>query len=324
MDRRVFVTMVGGSIVTAPFAAAPQQPGKVWRIGVLSMAPSPETQVFEAFRKGLQELGYVEGKNISLDFRLSTGHVDRLGQLASELVRHRVDVIVTDGGVPTRAALSATKEIPIVIGTGVSDPVAQGFAKSLARPGGNVTGVTTIDTQVVGKQVELLREALPTLSRLAVLYNPQTSRTMLPSARVAASSLNLEVISVEAPSPDALPAAFQSIARGRPGAVLVLADRMLYDTRAQIVGLAAKQRLPLMGERPFPEAGALLSYGASRPDSYRLAATYVDKILKGAKPGDLPIQQPTKFELVINLKAAKALGLTIPQSILVRADEIIQ
>jgi putative tryptophan/tyrosine transport system substrate-binding protein len=216
-----------------------------------------------------------------------------------------------------------TKEIPIVIGTGASDPVAQGFAKSLARPGGNITGATTIDHEVVGKQVALLKEVVPKLSRLAVLYNP-VSRTMLKAARAAASSQGLEMSPVEASGPGDLPAAFQSIARGRPGAVLVLADRMLYDARAQIAGLAVQHRLPLMGESPFPEAGALLSYGASRLDSYRLASTYVDKILKGAKPGDLPIEQPTKFELVINLKTAKALGLTIPQSLLVRADRVIQ
>ena len=322
---RVIGLVLALSLIPVSSADAQQQ-GKVWRIGILSMAPAAETPVFEAFRKALRELGYLEGTNIFLDFRLTAGRVDRLGPLAVELVRNGVDVIVTDGGAATRAARSATKEIAIVIGTGASDPVATGLAKSLARPGGNITGVTTLDTEIVGKQVELLKEALPKLSRLAVLHNVPgpTNPTMVGAARRAASSLGLEMISVEASSPDALPAAFQSIARHRPGAVLVLADRMLYDARSQIVEFAAKHRLPLMGESPFPEAGALISYGASRVDSYRLAATYVDKILKGAKPGELPMEQPTKFELVINLKTAKALGLTIPQSILVRADEIIQ
>ena len=316
------VLALGFTIV--PLAAEALQHGKVWRIGILSQAPTAETPVFEAFRKALQELGYVEGKNIVLDFRLSHGSVDRLGPLASELVRSGVDVIVTDGGPPTRAALNATKEIAIVIGTGVSNPVGQGFAKSLARPGGNITGVTTIEREVVGKQIELLKEALPTLSHVAVLHNPRSSQSQLEAARAAASSLRLELGLFEAQGPAALLTAFQSIARSRPGAVWVQADRMLYDARTQIAGLAAKHRLPLMGESPFPEAGALASFGASRLDSYRLAAAYVDKILKGAKPGDLPIERPTKFELVINLKTAKALGLTIPQTLLLRADQLIE
>ena len=252
-------------------SAVAQPQGKVWRIGILSMAAAAQTPVFEAFRKALQELGYVEGTNIFLDFRLTAGRVDRLGPLAVELVRDGLDVIVTDGGAAIRAARSATKEIAIVIGTGASDPVATGLAKSLARPGGNITGVTTIDTEIVGKQVELLKEAPPKLSRLAVLHNVPgpTNPTMVEAARRAASSLGLEMISVEASSPD------------------------------------ATHRLPLMGESPFPEAGALISYGgASRVDSYRLAAAYVDKILKGAKPGDLPVEHP--------------------QTLLLRADQLIQ
>jgi putative ABC transport system substrate-binding protein len=214
--RRIGLAVVL-ALSLAPLAIEAQQAGKVWRIGILSMAPTAETPVFDAFRKALQELGYVEGKSIVLNFRLSHGSVDRLGPLASELVGSGVDVIVADGGNAVRAAFDATKEIPIVIGTGSSDPVAQGFAKSLARPGGNVTGATTVDREVVGKQLEVLKEALPTLSRVAVLHNPRTSRSQLEAARVAANSLGLKLSLVEAQSPDALLVAFQSVERARPG-----------------------------------------------------------------------------------------------------------
>jgi ABC-type uncharacterized transport system substrate-binding protein len=324
IDRRTFIVSVAVTVLAAPLVAGAQQVGRVPQIGILSMAPTAETAVFDAFRTALRELGYVEGSNIVLDFRLSHGRADRLPALAADLVRARVDVIVTDGGAPTRAALEATREIPIVMGTGGSDPVASGFAKSLARPGGNVTGVTTIDVELVGKQLEILRDALPKLSRVAVLYNPATTRDLLKKALAAGGSLGLEVRAVEALTPDSLPAAFESIGRDRAEAVLVLNDRMLFDARARIAELAAKRSVPLMGENPFPAAGALIAYGASKLDSYRRAATYVDRVRKGAKPGDLPIEQPTKFELVINLKRAKVLGLTIPQSLLLRADQVIE
>jgi putative ABC transport system substrate-binding protein len=324
MDRRAFIGTLASGLLAAPLAAGAQPAGKVPRIGILSMATTAETPVFDAFRQALRELGYVEGSTIVLDFRLSHGRADLMPELAAELVRASVDVIVTDGN-PNQAAVDATKEIPIVMGTGTQDPVARGWAKSLARPGGNVTGVTTNDSDIVGKQFEILRQALPKLSRVAVLENLANARGQLRElALAAARSLGFQPRVVETPAAEALPSIFQSIARDRAEAVFVLPDRMLYDARTQIGELAARHRLPLMGETGFPAAGALISYGASRPDMYRRAATYVDKILKGAKPGDLPIEQPTKFELVINLKTAKALGLTIPQSLLSRADEVIE
>ena len=238
MIIRLATLLLALAVLAAPPAAEAQPAGRVPRIGILSMAPTVETPVFDTFRKALRELGYVEQSTIVLEFRLSHGQADRLSTLADELVRAKVDVIVTDGGPPTQAAFTATKDIPIVVGAGGANPVERGWAKSLARPGGNLTGITTSEVDLIGKQLEILKDMLPRVSRVAVLYNPGSSRMVRDRTRAAARSLRLHVDFVEVPSPDSVPHAFESIARGRGEAVFVVADRMLYDVRAQIAKLA--------------------------------------------------------------------------------------
>jgi ABC-type uncharacterized transport system substrate-binding protein len=313
------------SLTLAPLAAPAQQPpGKTARIGFLGdVVPS---FLVEAFRRGLHELGYVEGQNIAIEYRFSEGKYERLPGLAAELVRLKVDVIVASSPPATEAAKQATSTIPIVF-TVSGDPVADGFVASLARPGGNLTGLATISPELVGKQLEMLKTVAPKVSRVAVLQNPsnQGHRPTLRRAEDAARTLEVQLQILAARNPSEIEAAFAAMSSQRAGGVLVLRDAMFRAHRAQIVALAAKSRLPAVyGLREEAEAGGLMAYGASVPLLFRRAATYVDKILKGAKPADLPVEQPTKFELVINLKTAKALGLTIPQSILTRADEVIQ
>jgi len=302
-----------------------QPPTKVHRIGILSPAAEASTPLFEAFRQGLHELGYVEGQNMVLEFRLAAGRAERLRDLAAELVQLQVEVILTDTMTATQVAKEATMTIPIVMASS-SDPVQGGLVASLARPGGNITGMALLAPELSGKRLELLQEVVPRVAQVAVLWNPRNPvAANVRATEAAAQALHLQLHLVEVPGPEALEAAFETARQGHADALITLPDAMLWNQRLQVVGLAAQHRLPaLFPEREFVDAGGLLSYGPSVPASFHRAATYVDKILKGTKPADLPVEQPIKFELVINLKTAKALGLTIPPTLLFQADEVIQ
>jgi putative ABC transport system substrate-binding protein len=310
-----------------PLAAQAQQAGKVPRIGFLgSTSPSDASARLDAFRQGLRELGWAEGKNIVIEYRWAEGRQERFTDLAAELVRLKVDVIIAPISAAALAAKNATTTIPVVMLV-VGDPVRLGVVASLARPGGNITGLTSVGDELFPKQLELLKEAVPRVSRVAVLWNPANPShgPSLKSIEVAARSLGMEPQLQKARGPDEFDSAFAAMTRARAGALLVLSDTMFNLHRTRIADLALKARLPAMyGLREQVEAGGLVAYAANYADLFRRGAIYVDKILKGAKPGDLPVEQPTKFELVINLKTAKALGLTIPQSLLLRADELIQ
>ena len=305
--------------------AEPQQRTKVRRIGYLASA-SALGPLEEAFRQGLRDLGYVEGKNIAIEYRLAQGKLDRLFDLAAELVRLKVDVIVTPGTLDAFAARRATTTIPIVMAAS-GDAVATGLVVSLARPGGNVTGLTALARELSGKRLELLKEAVPGLSRVAVLWNaanPDKARD-LEETQVAAGALRLQLQSLEVRAPNDLESAFRATNGKRVGALFTLTDTLTITHQSRIVDLATKRGLPtLFQTRDFVDAGGLMSYGPNDADLYRRAATYVDKILKGANPGDLPVQQPTRFELVINLKTAKKIGITIPPEMLARADKVIR
>jgi putative ABC transport system substrate-binding protein len=324
MERRTFLAVVPGSLLAVPFSAAAQQAAKGWRIGVLSTADGPE---WDAFRQGLRDLGYIEGQNISIAYRWHAGKFDQLSALAAELVDLKVALIVTSAPQPTRAAKAATATIPIVF-VSVGDPVRLGLVESLARPGGNVTGFQTIvQGGFGGKQLELLKEAAPAIARVAVLIVPANPlhRPFFQETASAADALKLKLQVVEARSAEDLDSAFETAIRERADAMHVYGDSITFLHRRHIAELALKSRLPTVYLfRPNVEAGGLLSYGPSEPDMLRRAATQVDRILKGAKPGDLPVEQPTKFDLAINLKTAKALGLTIPRSLLLRADQVIE
>ncbi len=308
--------------------AEAQQPTKVPRIGYLAAVSlsSVEARV-EAFRQGLRELGYVEGKNIVIEWRSSEGKADRLPGLAAELVRLKVDVIVTSGPPATRAAKEATSTIPIVM-TIDTDPVGNGFVASLARPGGNMTGLSTLYPEISGKRLELLKEIVPKLSRVAVFgesTNPGNAQS-LRETEVAAAAFGVQLQYLDVPGPKDIETAFRAASKGRAEAVLMMVAGPVYiPHRTQVVELAVKSRLPaIYRNREDVEAGGLMTYGVNVNDLDRRAATYVDKILKGAKPADLPVEQPTKFEFIINLKAAKQIGLTIPPNVLARADKVIK
>ena len=326
--RRAFLGTLAGGLLAAPLAAEAQQTGKVYRVGIILGGGRPDTvQVAEAFRQGLRDLGYVEGRNLSIEYRFAEGRLDRVPKLAAELVRVKVDVIFAPGTAAAQAAMKSTATIPIVIAT-AGNPVGDRLIGSFARPGGNVTGLTMLaGPELGGKYLELLKEASPGVSRVAVLWNPLTAphTGLLKEAGTAARAFGLELQSVSAQRPDEIEGAFAAISRAHADGLIVLPDANFLYLRGQIAELASKSRLPTMyGFREHAEAGGLMSYGASLPDLFRRAAGYVDKILKGAKPADLPVEQPTTFELVINLKTAKALGLTIPTSLLQRADEVIR
>ena len=312
------------SLVLAPLAVEAQEAKKVPRIGWLTSSVV-HTQNVEAFREGMRVLGH---QDVTLEVRAAAGQTDRLPALAAELVGRSVEVIVTDGGPAAVAAKQATAAIPIVIGATAADLVQVGLVTSLARPGGNVTGFTiSTGPELYGKRLELLREALPGLNSVAILWNPRNdvARVALGAIATAAKRLGVRVAMLEAPDTQAIDRAFGSVARNRPSAILTVADAFLWSQRANIVSASARHRLPgIYPEREYVDAGGLMAYGPNISDNFRRAAGYVDRILKGASPADLPIQQPTKFELVINLKTAKVLGLTIPQSILVRADALIE
>jgi putative ABC transport system substrate-binding protein len=328
MHRRAFLGTLAGGLLAAPLAVEAQQPAKTPRIGVLGAGSASDTALrFEAFRQGLRERGWIEGQNVVLEYRWGDGRYDRLADLAAELVRLKVDVIFAPGTAGTVAAQNATRTIPIITAT-VGDPVGRGTIASLARPGGNVTGLSfSVGFEIVGKELELLKEVVPKVSRVAVLGNPGNPSygPMLREAQVAGRSLGVQLQVLEARGPNEFDRAFAAMVKQRAGALLVFADAAYIFDRTPLAQLAAKSRLPaIYGLREHVDAGGLLAYGPNLSDLFRRAATYVDKILKGAKPADLPVEQPTKFELVINLKTAKALGLTIPQSLLQRADELIQ
>jgi ABC-type uncharacterized transport system substrate-binding protein len=325
IDRRALLAGMGAILFAAPLIVeAQQQAGKLPRIGWLTSSVVHARNV-DAFREGMRALGYRE---VNLEFRAAAGRMDRLSTLAAELLALNVEVIVTDGGPAAVAAKHATATIPIVIGATAGDLVQQGLVASLARPGGNVTGFTlSAGVELNGKRLELLREALPTLKRVAILWNSRSdvSRMALEGTETAAKLLGVRLEAIEARDAQDIERAFNGVVRSRAAAILTIADAFLWSQRAHIVTLAARHRLPgIFPEEEFVEAGGLMAYGPQVPDNFRRAAGYVDKILRGAKPADLPVEEPTKYKLVINLKTAKALGLTIPPSLLGRADEVIQ
>jgi len=333
IDRRAFLGTLVGGLVAAPLAVDAQQAGNVARIGYMATNLAPgftNPRALEAFRQGLRGLGYVEGRNVVIEYREAEGKLERFPALAVELVALKVDVIVAPPTLAALAARQATGTIPIVF-IGAGDPVASGLVTSLRRPGGNITGLTSqVGSEIVGKCLDLLKQAVPGVSRVAVLWYPGTQggradQDMLKATDVAARAVGVRPQFVEVRGPADFDRAFSDMTRSRAGALTVLSNPMFVGERRRLADLAAKNRLPAVYTwREFVDAGGLMSYGPSLEDLYRRAATYVDKILKGAKPADLPVEQPTKFELVINLKTAKALGLTIPPSVLGRADEIIQ
>ncbi len=322
------VLAVGLTLVPLGTAAA-QPPEKVPRVGYLnpgSLSDPVSQRRLEAFRQGLRDLGYVEGQNIAIESRWAEGKY-RYPALAADLVRLKVDVIVAQGGAATQAVQQATRTIPIVMSI-VLDPVGSGLVPSLARPGGNVTGTSFMGPDLVGKQLQLLKEVVPKVSRVALLRNPANpaSAQGLRDAEAAARALGVRLQALEARDPQEIDSAFAAMTRERAGALLILPDPIFGNQRRQIAELAAKRRLPAIygGTPEYAEAGGLMVYGPNELDLNRRAAIYVDKLLKGAKPADLPVEQPTKFELVINLRTAKAIGLTIPQSVLIRADQVIE
>jgi ABC-type uncharacterized transport system substrate-binding protein len=327
MDRRTFLASTSAVLFAAPLAAEAQPAGKVYRIGVLeptSMALNAAN--LDAFRQGLRELGYVEGRNMRIEYRSADGRSERFPDLAAELVRLKVDVILTRGTPAVMAAKNATGTIPVVMAAS-GDPVLSGIVSSLARPGGNVTGLSAVVVEVSGKRLELIREVAPGVSRVAALFNMSNPNDALQWKEIetAAPSLRVQLQLLDVRKPSDFAGAFDAAVKGRAGALVVGLDALTWANHRPIVDLAAKHRLPaIYGGREFVNAGGLIAYGVSYPHLYHRAANFVDKILKGAKPADLPVEQPSKFELVINLKTAKALGLTIPPSLLQRADEVIQ
>jgi putative tryptophan/tyrosine transport system substrate-binding protein len=327
-SKLLFWLLITVLLITAPPAAA-QQPKKFYRIGYLSVSDAATGSTrSEAIRLALRELGYIEGQNIAIDYRYAEGKLDRFPELAVELVRLKVDIILVAGGnTLIRAAKNATKTIPIVMTGDGTDPVKAGFVESLARPGGNVTGLALLVSELHGKRLELLKEAVPKLARVAVLYDPALPANVpqLKDIQDAAHALGLTIQPWEVRSTDDFDRVFAALNKQRPDGLYVIQGRLMGANRKRIVGFALKSRLPSVHyNREFADAGGLMSYGADPAHGYRRVAWYVDKILKGAKPADLPVEQPTKFEFVINLKTAKQIGLTIPPNVLARADRVIR
>jgi len=318
------VVVVSGLLV-APRKSEAQPAGKVPRIGFLVFVSSEGR--YRGFQQGLRDLGYIEGQNIAIEFRSADGSLERLSDLADELVRLQVDVLVAGSTEGANVAKRATSTIPIVMAN-VADPVGFGLVSSLAKPGGNITGLSTMSADLSGKRLELIKEVVPRLRRIGVLWYPDSPNNVagLKVLKAAAQSLGVDVrpLGIRPPVPE-IDQAFGTAINWRADALIALDDALIISNRTRIIALAARHRLPAVyGYREFPDAGGLMAYGPSRHDMYRRAAAYVDKILKGAKPADLPVERPTKFELVINLKTAKVLGLTVPPSLLARADEVIQ
>jgi putative ABC transport system substrate-binding protein len=327
MTKKIFLWQLANVLLAVVSLAQAQQPTKVPRIGILSsLSPAAVSARMDAFRQGLRELGYVEGKNIFIEYRYADGKLDRLPDLAAEFVRLKVDVIVTGGPAVNPSAKKATSTIPIVLSFD-NDPVGNGFAASLAHPGGNITGLSTLAPEISGKQMELLKEIIPKLSRVAVFGNsiqpgnPQA----LKETELAAKAFKLQLQYQDVLDPKDIESAFREASKARAGALLVLGNVVVTSQSKQFVELAAKSRLPAIYWSPeFVEAGGLMTYSVSITDLFRRAATYVDKLLKGRTPADLPVEQPMKFEFIVNLKAAKQISLTIPPNVLVRADRVIR
>ena len=330
MRKAIFSILLAVVVLAVAIIAEAQQPKKVARVGYLSNSdPARESARAETIRAALRDLGYIEGQNIAIEYRYAEGKQDRLSELATELVRLKVDIIVVPAGaVPIRAAKNATKTIPIVMMGLSADPVELGLVKSLARPGGNVTGLTTLSRELGGKRLELLKESVPKVARVAVLYQHASPAAVLEVKEdlpVAARALGLTVRSWEVRDAGGFEKVFATLNKERPDGLYVTTGGLITANQKRIVGFALKSRLPsVYGTREFVDAGGLMYYGADLADSYRRAAVYVDKILKGAKPADLPVEQPKKFELIINLKTAKQIGLTIPPNVLARADKVIK
>jgi ABC-type uncharacterized transport system substrate-binding protein len=328
VTRRAFLGTLAGSLLAAPLAAEGQQAGKVSRIGLLSSASSSAgADRLRAFKEGLHALGYVEGRNLIIEYRWAEGRDERLPALAADLVRLKVDMIVTQGTSASLEARRVSATMPVVFAV-AGDPVAAGLVASLTRPGGNVTGLAVMGSEMTAKRLELLREAVPQVTRVAALWNPgnASSRPELQETETAARTLGLQLQSVEVRDARLLDLAFAAMAKQRAEALIVLSDSLLFGQRTRIADLAVQQRLPAIAWTPeFAASGRLLMvYGPNVAEMHRRAAAYVDKILRGASPADLPVEQPEKFEFVINLKTAKALGLTIPPSLLARADQVIE
>ena len=327
MERRTFVCNAAASAFIASIGVKAQRVEHLPRIGLLSaFSPSDSAGWYDALRRGLRELGWIEGQNLRIEYRYAEGRADRLPTLAGELVRLKVDIIVTATTTDGIPAMEATKTIPIVMAS-AADPVGAGMVESLARPGGNVTGLSQIVPELVGKRLEILREIIPGLSRVAALWNPEgrASAASWQELQVPADKLGIRLHSLEARSPKDFDGAFADAVRMRVGALAIMPGPLFAGNLRRIADLAVRNRLPAVFHlREFADAGGLVTYGPDRTDMFRRAAAYVDKILKGARPGDLPIERPTRFELVVNLKTAKAIGVTIPQSLLLRADEVIQ
>jgi putative tryptophan/tyrosine transport system substrate-binding protein len=327
MEKKIITLALSVLFFALSFLAEAQQPPKISRIGYLSgsfSSTSPDRR--KAFRQGLRELGYVEGKNIVIEWRNADGKFDRLPALAAELVRLKVDIIVTAGPQATHPAKQATSTIPIVMAQD-PDPIGNGFVASLARPGGNITGLSSLALELSGKQLELMKEIVPRLSHVAVFGTSTNSGNAqtLREVELAAKAFGVKLQYLDVLSPKDIETAFRAASKGSADALLLLAGPVFVLQRAQLADLAVKSRLPTMyPQTEFTEAGGLMYYGTNTPDLFRRAATYVDKILKGAKPADLPVEQPTKFEFIINLKAAKQIGLTISPNVLARADKVIK
>ncbi len=325
--RRKILIALGAGALAVPFGSFAQQKGKVWRVGFLAprRPVTFDTDAYGGFLRGMRELGYLEGKNLDIEWRFADGKLERLPDLAAELVQLKVDIILAAGSLAVSAAQKATTMIPIVMGS-TADPVASGFVKSLARPGANIPGLSNLSSDFSHKQLEILVSMVPKLSRLAVLVYPGDSSNdeILRNIRIAAQKTGVKVYPMEVRTPQEIETAFSVMVREGAGAVFVVAGGLVNQQERQIAELAVNKRLPSIASRAeYSEAGGLMSYGDHRAESYRRAATYVDKILKGAKPGNIPVEQPTKFELIINGKTAKALGLKIPQSLLIMADKVI-
>ena len=329
MQRREFITLFGGAAAAWPLAARAQQPaGRVYRVGYFAITSRERSlRLMKAFEEGLRSLGYRVGENVVIEYRFADGEMARLPALATDLVGLGVDVIVSGNNVTTVAAMKATTTIPIVM-TNSAEPVSAGLVASLARPGGNVTGFSSEPgDEINGKRLEFLKDTLPDLSRVGTLWNPDfaPNQDRLTSVREATQALGLTFVPAEARGPDALEQAFATMVRERAQALIVLSDGVLFNHRGQIGVMALRNRLPAISAvREYAEAGFLLSYGIDLPDQFRRSAVFVDKIFKGAKPADLPVEQSTKFELAINLKTAKALGIIVPPTLLTRADEVIE
>lgn len=329
LERRRFLALIASSVVAAPAVVLGQPAGTVFRIGILGNVPLSDpgsARFWGEFVKGLQDLGYADGRNITIEYLSSDGKYERLPALAADLVRHKADVIVAPAAQNVVAAKQATQRIPIVM-VSVGDPVGNKLIASLARPGGNVTGTSFLTSALVGKQLALLKQLVPQATRLAILLNPANPGhpLALEEASAAAHSLGVQLQTVQARGSDEIEKGFAAMARDHAGALFVPWDGTFLVHAARIIQLAAKSRVPaLYGQRRYVDSGGLASYGPSADESFRRAAAYVDKILRGAKPGELPVEQPTKFEFVINMKTAKALGLTMPTSLVGGADEVIQ